>query len=92
MSGMKSIDLVAKYHELETDRAGLKLAPGQNVVRISIDGNEIVLPEYEAREFGAWLTSVTTEGETYSVSELSSVTLTWSPNDLGFPVIPSVEG
>jgi len=92
MSGMKSIDLVAKYHELETDRAGLKLAPGQNVVRISIDGNEIVLPEHEAREFGAWLTSVTTEGETYSVSEFSSVTLTWSPSDLGFPVIPSAEG
>jgi hypothetical protein len=70
MSGMKEIALTARYYEAETDRNGLALPRGNNVVAILIDENEIILPESEAREFGAWLMNVATEGERYGVSEL----------------------
>jgi len=70
MSGMTEIALTARYYEAETDRVGLKLARGNYVIAISIDGNEIVLPEREAREFGEWLKTAASGCEKYSVSEV----------------------
>ena len=70
---MKEVVLAARAYEAVTDREGLLLPPGNNVVSISVDGHEIILPMDSAKEFGEWLASGHNNGSSWCISEVWDV-------------------